>query len=270
MNVPKVRLNNRVEIPQLGFGTWKLQDGEEAYNAVKWALEIGYRHIDTAHIYRNEQSIGRAIKDSSIKREDIFVTTKLFNTQHGNPQKAIDESLQKLGLDHIDLYLIHWPVSLMRNRTWGKLEEFLKQGKTRAIGVSNYTIRHLDELLKKSKVIPAVNQVEFHPFLYQIELLEYCKSKGIALEAYSPLTHARELEDSSITEIAKKYGKSNAQIMIRWSLQLGNIVIPKAAQKEHIKENFGVFDFVLKEEDIETLSFLNENERTCWDPTNMP
>ena len=255
MNVPIIKLNNGVKIPQLGFGTWKLKDGEEAYNATRWALEGGYRHIDTAHIYRNEASVGKAIKDSGIKRDELFITTKLFNTQHFNPEKAINGSLEKLGLDYLDLYLIHWPVRV-RARTWRKLEQFLKQDKARAIGVSNFTIKHLENLLAETEVIPAVNQVEFHPYLYQKELKEYCESKAIAVEAYSPLTHGEKIDDNDITEIAQKYHRSNAQIMIRWSLQLGNIVLPKASQRAHIKENFDVFDFEISGEDIETLCNL--------------
>lgn len=269
VRAPQLKLNNGVKIPQIGFGTWKMRWGHTAYKAVHWALEAGYRHIDTAHIYGNEAGVGRAIRDSGLKREEVFVTTKLFNTQHHNPQKAIDGSLAKLGVDYVDLYLMHWPVARVRNQTWQKMTEFLKTGKAKAIGVSNFTIRHLEELLNQTDVVPAVNQVEFHPFLYQKELLEYCEAKGVILEAYSPLTHGQELDNPLITKVAKKYKKSNAQIMIRWSLQLGNIVLPKSSHQERIKENIDVFDFEINDEDMEVIGYLNADLRTCWNPERI-
>lgn len=267
MQQPHIALNNGIKIPQLGFGTWKMH-GVEAERAVDAALQIGYRHIDTARIYRNEKRVGRAIQASEVEREDIFVTTKIFNTQHNNPVKAIDDSLRRLNLDYIDLYLIHWPVK-ERLATWKTLEGEYKKGKVRAIGVSNFTVRHLQELLEQAEIPPAVNQVEFHPFLFQQELLLYCQQQKIALEAYSPLAHGRKLADERITKIAKQHNKTNAQIMIRWSLQLGNIVIPKSSHPERIEENFKVFDFKLSSKEMNTLNSMNEDFRTCWDPEQV-
>lgn len=267
MSMPEVTLNNGVKIPQLGFGTWKIL-GSRAENAVDSALEIGYRHIDTARIYRNEKRVGKAIAQSRLKRKDVFITTKIFNTQHKNPVKALDDSLRRLGTDYIDLYLIHWPVK-ERLRTWKILEGELAKGKTRAIGVSNFTVRHLEELITSSNTVPMVNQVEFHPFLYQKKLLKFCKNKNIALEAYSPLAHGRRSNNKLLDGLAGKYGKSNAQIMIRWSLQLGNIVIPKSAHEDRIKENFEVFDFKINNHDMQLIGELNEDLRTCWNPEHV-
>lgn len=267
MKIPDIRLNNGVNIPALGFGTWKIR-GKSAEESVRFALDSGYRHIDTARIYRNEKRVGKAIRESSIKRSDIFVTTKIFNTQHRDPVKALNDSLGRLGLDYIDLYLIHWPVK-QRLRTWKILEQELAKGKVRSIGVSNFTIRHLSELMECCDIMPAVNQVEFHPFLYQKGLLEYCNKNGIALEAYSPLAHGRKVDDVVITRIARKHSKSNAQVMIRWSLQLGNIVIPKSAHPDRIGENIDVFDFKLDNADMKQVSGLNEDLRTCWNPENI-
>jgi len=267
MKAPEIDLNNGVKIPQLGLGTWKVR-GTAAEQSVRWALEIGYRHIDTARIYLNEKRVGKAIAASGIPRKDIFVTTKIFNNQHKDPVRALDNSLRRLGLDYVDLYLIHWPVP-ERHRTWEILEGEYKKGKTRAIGVSNFTIRHLDELIKGSSIIPAVNQVEFSPFLYQENLLKYCKSQGIALEAYSPLTHGERMDNEKISKIALKYGKTNAQVMIRWSLQHGNIVLPKSSKEERITENFEVFDFKLSPQHMKILDNMNENFRVAWDPENM-
>lgn len=263
----QITLNNGIKIPQLGFGTWKIR-GANAEQAVLEALNTGYRHIDTARIYRNEKRVGKAIASSGLKRQDIFITTKIFNTQHRDPVRALDASLKRLGVDYVDLYLIHWPVK-ERLRTWSILEGELSKGKVRAIGVSNFTIRHLEELINNTQVVPAVNQVEFHPFLYQKELLAYCQKKKIAIEAYSPLAHGRRTSNELIAKLAEKYKKSSAQIMIRWSLQLGNIVIPKSSHPERIKENFEVFDFKLTENDMKLVGTLNENLRTCWNPEQV-
>ena len=189
-----VKLNNGVEIPILGLGTWKTPEGTVAFHSVLWALQNGYRHIDTAAIYGNEESVGKAIKSSGIPREEIFVTTKIWNADHKDPKKALDTRLKKLGMSYVDLYLIHWPVP-QREQTWRAFETFLKEGICRSIGVSNFTIAHLEKLLKSSNTIPSVNQVEFNPFLYQKELLDYCKHHKIQLEAYSPLSHGQRLND---------------------------------------------------------------------------
>ncbi len=277
----KVILNNGTKIPVIGLGVFRIPDGEEVINAVKLALLAGYRMIDTAMIYKNEEGVGKAIRESGIPREEIFVTTKLWNTDQGyeSALKAIDVSLAKLGLSYVDLYLIHWPTASgdrgnftsinKREETWRAMEEIYKSGKAKAIGVSNYTITHLEEMKKYAKVPPAVNQAEFHPFLYQGELLNYCKQNNITLEAHSPLAHGEKLENESIKNIAKKHGKSSAQVLIRWSLQHGCIVIPKSTRKERIEENINVFDFELSPEEMKTLDDLNENLHLRADPTNL-
>ena len=248
---------------------WQIPNGKVCEEAVLAGLSAGYRHIDTAAIYENEESVGNAIRKSNITRKEIFVTTKLWNDDHNNPKKAFNESLKKLQLDYVNLYLMHYPVP-ERNSSWKILERIYKSGKAKAIGVSNFTIRHLKGLLENSEVIPAINQVEFHPYLYQKELLEFCSEKRIRLEAYSPLTHGEKLKDPELLKIAKKYDKSAAQILIRWGLQHGLIVLPKSSKKERIMENSYVFDFELSKEDMKKLNGFNENLRTCWDPTDAP
>ncbi|MDB5238895.1 MAG: hypothetical protein JWO00_230 [Candidatus Parcubacteria bacterium] len=275
-----IRLTNGTEIPVIGLGVWKAEDGAEVEAAIGHALDAGYRLIDTAMIYGNEEGVGNAIRNSGVPREDIFVTTKLWNEDQGyeNALRAIDTSLGLLGLDYVDLYLIHWPGAgniwsgkalNKREETWKAMEEIHASGKAKAIGVSNYTVRHLEEMKKYAKIKPAVNQVEFHPFLYQEELLAYCKDAGIALEAYSPLARGEKLADPRVTEIAKKYGKSNAQVFIRWGLQHGCIVIPKSVREARIKENIDVFDFEISPEDMKAIDALNENLHITWDPSTI-
>lgn len=268
--IPTKKLNNGLEIPTIGLGVWQAK-GDEAVQAVEWAIEAGYRLIDSAKIYGNEREVGRAIRRSGVKREDLFVTTKLWNSDQGyeSALRAFDVSLEALGLDYVDLYLIHWPISQFRTESWRALERIVSSGKCRAIGVANYTVEHLEELKKNSTIKPVVNQVEFHPFLYQKELLEYCQKNNIQLEAYSPLAHGERLSDVRIAAIAKKHEKSNAQIMLRWSIQHGTIVIPKSVKQARIKENLDVFDFELTDEDMQEMDSWNENFRTCWDPTDV-
>lgn len=266
--IPKTGLNNGTEIPVLGLGTWELT-GKEAEQAVLCALEAGYRHIDTASIYGNEEEVGKAIRKSGVPRREIFVTTKLWNTDHDDPADACEASLKRLGMDYVDLYLIHWPVQGVRNRTWKFMEQLLGAGKCRAIGVSNYTIRHLRELLETAKVVPAVNQVEFTPYLYQKELMDFCRKKGIVLESYSPLTRGHKLSDPKLKAIAARYSKTPAQILIRWALQHDIVVIPKSKSKERILENSDVFNFSISAEDMKLLNSLNEDYRLCWDPTRI-
>lgn len=276
----KIILNNGIKMPVIGFGVWRIPEGEEVVNAVKCALNAGYRIIDTAMIYNNEEGVGRAIKESGIPREEIFVTTKLWNVDQGyeNALKAIDVSLAKLGLSYVDLYLIHWPTASAdtkeslnkREETWKAMEEIYRSGKAKAIGVSNYMINHLEEMKKYATIPPAVNQIEFHPFLYQEKLLNYCEKNNIILEAYCPLMHGEKLlNDKSITDIAKEYGKSNAQILLRWHLQHGAVPLPKSSHQEHIKENIDIFNFELAEEDMKTLNALNQNLHVRADPTNL-
>ena len=259
----KAKLNNGVEMPWLGLGVYQASAGGVAEQAVRWALDIGYRHIDTAAAYGNETDVGRGVKDSGIDREEIFITTKVWNEDQGydSTLKAFDKSRSRLDLDVVDLYLVHWPVTGLHLETWKALEALYSQGKVRAIGVSNYMPHHLEDVFKNFDIVPAVNQVEFHPFLLQKELFDFDKTHGILHEAWSPLTRGRRLDDAAITEIAKKYGRSNAQVILRWDLQLGVATIPKSENRGRIEENSRVFDFELTEEDMEKLTSLDENVR---------
>jgi diketogulonate reductase-like aldo/keto reductase len=267
-----ITLPGGVEIPRLGLGVFQAAAGEETRRAVERALEVGYRHIDTAKIYRNEADVGEAIRRSGIAREDVFITTKLWNSDHGYDaaQRACDASLKALGVAYLDLYLIHWPVQGLRGESWRALTKLYEDKKCRAIGVSNYTVRHLKELLASSPVVPAVNQVEMSPFLYQKELIDFCREKGIQIETYSPLTKGQRLGHPAITRAASKYGRTPAQILIRWALQHDFIVIPKSSKRERIQENAQVFDFEIDAADMKSLDALDEGLRTSWDPTNAP
>jgi diketogulonate reductase-like aldo/keto reductase len=257
-------------IPVLGLGVWK-SSKDECYQAVMDALELGYRHIDTAAIYANEESVGKAIADSKIERSEVFITTKLWNADQGasKAEKAFEKSLQKLNLDYVDLYLIHFPVSGIRNESWKILASIYKSGRAKSIGVSNFMIPHLEELIQMTGLVPAINQIEVHPFLNQKELRDYCASKKILVEAYSPLAHGKRIQDPAITKISQKYNRTNAQILIRWSIQSGMIVLPKSIKRSRIEENGSVFDFQLDNADMEYLNSLDENYRTCWDPSEV-
>jgi methylglyoxal/glyoxal reductase len=265
-------LRNSVEMPRLGLGVWRAKAGSEVRDAVRWALEAGYRHVDTAHIYGNEQDVGRVLREGAVPREQLFVTTKLWNSDQGyaSTKAALDASLGDLGLDYVDLYLMHWPVEAKRLESWRAMEELLAVGKTRAIGVSNFLERHLDELLERASVVPAVDQVEFSPFLYQRELLEYCRERGIQLEAYSPLTRGRRLDDARLTAVASLHGKSTAQVLIRWALQHDLVVIPKSVRRERVRANADVFDFELGADDMAALDALDEGRHFAWDPSGVP
>jgi diketogulonate reductase-like aldo/keto reductase len=265
----RLELNDGHLVPQLGLGVWLIREGPAAEAAVVAALEAGYRHIDTAWFYGNEQSVGAAIRASGIPRENVFVTTKLWNSEHQDPERSLDKSLGKLGFDYVDLYLIHYPVP-ERRRSWRVLEALRRKGKARSIGVSNFTIRHLTELLAESETVPAVNQVELHPYLYQRELIDFCAAKRIAVEAYSPLTHGQRLKDRKLVAVANRYSKSPAQVLIRWALQHDMIVIPKSVDRNRIFENADVFDFEITPEGMRLLDSFNEDLRTCWDPTDAP
>jgi len=268
----RVKLNNGVEIPVLGLGVFQASAGDETEQAVLSALEAGYRHIDTAAIYANEADVGEAIRKSGIPREEIFITTKLWNSEHGYKHAfhACSSSLVRLGLEYIDLYLIHWPVQGQRLDTWKALTELQQAGKCRAIGVSNYMIRHLEELLSKSPVVPAVNQIEVSPFNYKSDLIRFCADKGIVVEAYSPLTKGQRLGHPAIVAAAEKYGRTPAQILIRWALEHDLVVLPKSTTKARIAENAAVFDFSIAKEDMKILDGLHEGLHTGWDPTNAP
>jgi diketogulonate reductase-like aldo/keto reductase len=259
-------LNNGVEIPLLGLGVYQSPPGQTTENAVRYALMIGYRLIDTAQLYGNEEDVGRALRKSGVSRDDVFITTKVWNSDQGyeSTLQACNKSLQKLGLSYLDLYLIHWPVHGMSEETWKAMVRLLQEQKTRAIGVSNYDIDDLSQLMQSSDVLPAVDQVEFHPFLYQERLLRFCEKNGIQMEAYSPLSRGMRISHPTIVAVANKYRKTPAQVLIRWSLQHGLVVIPKSVHEERILENSKVFDFELEPEDMEHLNSLNENLRTIF------
>jgi methylglyoxal/glyoxal reductase len=261
-----VSLRNGVKIPRIGLGVYQSPPGNITERAVKYALEIGYRHIDTAYIYGNEADVATGIRQSGVKRDEVFVTTKVWNSNQGYTStiQACKKSLEKLGLNYVDLYLIHWPVQGMNLETWEAMVWLLQEGKTRAIGVSNYELHHLLEILENSEVSPAVNQIEFHPFLFQRELLRFCEENKIIIEGYSPLTRGMRLNHSIILKLGKKYAKTPAQILIRWSLQHGLVVIPKSIHNERILENSLVFDFNIESEDMKILDSLNENLRTVF------
>ncbi|WP_166028486.1 aldo/keto reductase [Streptomyces chilikensis] len=267
--VPAVTLNNGVTIPQLGFGVFQVPD-EDTTAAVTAALRAGYRSIDTAAVYGNEAGVGKALAASGIAREELFVTTKLWNADQGYDAtlRAFDESLAKLGLDHVDLYLIHWPTPA-RDRyldTWRALERLAADGRARAVGVSNFQPAHLRRLLEHSSLVPAVNQVELHPGLQQAELRAVHGELGIATEAWSPLAQGAVLGEEPIVTLAQRYGRSPAQIVLRWHLQLGNIVIPKSVTPSRIAENIDVFDFALTDEEMASLAALDRGLRTGPDP----
>lgn len=267
----KVKLNNGVEMPKFGLGVYLAKQGKETQSAVKHALTDGYRLLDTASMYGNEKDVGIAIKESGVPREEIFVTTKLWNDDHGYDKalKAFEKSLKKLDIGYIDLYLIHWPGGNKRNDTWKAFEKILETGKCRAIGISNYMINHIKELLSFADIVPTVNQVEFSPYLYQKDLLEYCNSNKIQLEAYSPLARGRKLDDPTLNAISKKHSKTPAQIMLRWALQHKVIVIPKSSNNNRIEENADIFDFNLDDEDMQILDSSNYNFRVAWDPSRI-
>ncbi|MEU9517935.1 aldo/keto reductase [Streptomyces sp. NPDC048224] len=271
--VPPITLNNGVEMPQLGFGVWQVPD-DEAQTAVARALEAGYRSIDTAAIYGNEEGTGRAIAASGLPREDLFVTTKLWNSEQGydSTLRAFDTSMEKLGLEYLDLYLIHWPVPAGDKYvdTYKAFEKLLADGRVRAIGVSNFLPEHLERLTAETSVVPAVNQIELHPHLQQHTSREVHAKQGIATEAWSPLGSGKGILDiPAIVAIAQKHGRTPAQVVLRWHLQLGNVVIPKSVTPSRIKENIDVFGFTLDDEDLAAISALNEDRRLGPDPADV-
>ena len=271
----RVALNQGPEIPWLGLGVFQTEPGRVTQQAVGWALDTGYRLIDTAAMYGNESDVGAAVRASRLPREEVFVTTKLWHTDHGyEPALAAGKlSLQRLGLGYIDLYLIHWPRAKSpeeRLGTWRALEKLRAEGVCRAVGVSNYTVRHLEELRAHSDLVPAVNQVEFHPFVYDGALVSYCATHGIRLEAYSPLTRARHLDDPTIADTAKAHERTPAQVLVRWGLEHGVVEIPKSVHRERIEENARVFDFSLTPREVDRLDALSNGRHISWDPTGIP
>lgn len=267
-------LNNGVEIPVLGLGTYRIGKSEdEVYNAIRTALDAGYRHIDTAAFYENERPIGKAIFQSGIAREEIFVTTKLWGTDvvKTNIPGAFETSLRNLGLDYVDLYLVHWPIKGKVASTWAEMEKIYSSGKTRAIGLSNHLIHHVEELLQTASVVPAVNQMELHPYLTQTNVVDFCKQKGIVPEAWSPLGSSKVplLEDVTIKEIAEKYNKSVSQVILRWNIERGIVAIPKSSNAKRQKENLEIFDFELSTGDIAQINALDKNHRTGIHPDEI-
>jgi diketogulonate reductase-like aldo/keto reductase len=272
MSVPDIKLPDGCQIPQIGLGLWKIKDAGEFKTAFDAAIKAGYRHFDTAQAYENEQFLGVAWKKSGLKREEFFITTKIAVQHFGYNQakQTFTQSLAKLQTDYVDLLLLHFPVTILRKKAWQALEEIQDSGGAKSIGVSNYTIRHLEEMQDYAKVMPAVNQVELHVFLQQPELVKYCQEHNIAIEAYSPLAHARAMDNEPIAGIAKKHNKTYAQIMLRWCVQSDFIVLPKSVTPSRIKENIDIFDFQLDDEDMKTIAAQDQNLRTAWSPVHVP
>jgi diketogulonate reductase-like aldo/keto reductase len=273
MTVPNVILNNGIEIPQLGYGVFKVPQ-DETRQAVSRALAAGYRHIDTAKLYDNEEGVGQAIADSGLDRDEIFVTTKLWNDDQGHDAAllAFDASMKRLGLDVLDLYLIHWPLpgKDLYVDTWRALEELYHDGRIRAIGVSNFQPDHLRRLVDETDVVPVINQVELHPYLQQADVRETGAELGVATEAWSPIAKGGELlKDEVVTRLAEKHRKTPAQIVLRWHIQIANVVIPKSVTPSRIEENIDVFDFALDDEEMAAIAGLDRGERTGPDPDQM-
>ncbi|QNK50473.1 aldo/keto reductase [Brevibacterium sp. PAMC23299] len=266
-----ITLHNGVKMPQLGFGVFKVKNGNETVESVKKAVEVGYRAIDTAAIYENEEGVGQAIRECGVPREELFITSKVWNTEQGydTTLKAFEDSLNRLGLEYLDLYLIHWPGKDKYLETWRALEKLYKDGKVKSIGVSNFHIHHLENLLANSEVKPVVNQIELHPLLTQAEIRDYCAKHEIKVESWSPLGRGNLLEEPTINHIAKKHGKSPAQVLIRWHLQHDLVVIPKSITPSRIKENAQVFDFSLSLNEMNQIDALNKNERFGSNPDEL-
>jgi methylglyoxal/glyoxal reductase len=265
---PTLRLNNGVRIPRVGLGVFQARPGPETRRAVREALRVGYRHIDTARLYGNEMDVGAAVRESGIARSDLFVTTKLWNDDQGYDAalRAFDASIARVGLEQIDLYLVHWPVAGKRLASWRALERLLADGRVRAIGVSNFMVPHLDELLAHAAVVPAVNQIEVTPFFQQRAVRAACDKRQIVVEAYSPLTRGSRLGHPVVTNVARRIGKSPAQVLLRWGLEQGLVVLPKSTRPERIAENFALFDFELPAEEASRLDALEGGLATGWDP----
>lgn len=265
-----VELNDGVEVPWLGLGVYKAEDGRETEQAVAWALEAGYRHIDTASFYENEESVGRAIAQSGVAREDIFVTTKVWNDEQEDIGLALRRSLDRLGFDYVDAYLVHWPIPSRIEASWATMEQLREQGLTRSIGVSNFLIPHLDRLLASAHVVPAMNQFEFHPRLQQPELHRYCESHGIRPVAWSPIMRGAVNDIPELVEIADRHGKTPVQVTLRWMIQYGVVTIPKSVHQDRIISNADLYDFELSAAELLTIETLDRGERLGPDPMEFP
>ncbi len=265
------KLHNGVAMPYFGLGVYLAEDGQEVVNAVKWALDAGYRHIDTAAVYHNEEGVGRGIAESGLKREEVFLVSKVWNSDQGyeSTLKAFDASLQRLGTDYLDLYLVHWPVDGKYKDTWRALEKLYAEKKVRAIGVSNFLQHHLEDLMETAETVPMVNQMEFHPYLVQQELIDFCRKHKIQYEAWSPMMQGNIFKQKEFEALADKYGRSIAQVVLRWDLQKGVVTIPKSSKKERIIANSQVFDFELSQEDMDRLDAMDKGKRFGPDPDNF-
>jgi diketogulonate reductase-like aldo/keto reductase len=265
----RLKLADGNEIPVLGLGVWQAPDGSECQNAVRWALEAGYRHIDTAQAYGNEASVGRALRESGVARDEVFITTKFF-PRHRDPVAEAENSLRRLGVDHVDLYIVHWPQG-GPTWAWPGMEAARERGYTRSIGVSNFSVAELDEVRAAAATPPVINQVQFSPFEYRLALLDACRERAVALEAYSPLGTGRHLSDPTVGQVAEQHGRTPAQVLLRWGLQRGTIVLPKSTHRERIVENGQLFDFTLTDDDLAALDALDRTggterarESTWW------
>ena len=270
-SIPRVTFQDGKSIPQLGLGVFAMQDGKEVREAMEFAFNEGYRSIDTATIYGNEKGVGQAIEESRIPRERIFLTTKVWNNDQGYDSTlgAFQKSMDILGVDYLDLYLVHWPVNGKYIDTWKALEKLHQDGLIRSIGVSNFQVHHLETLFKSAKITPVVNQIEQHPYLVQKELRDFCIQHDIKIEAWSPLGRGAVLDDQTLVRLGQKYGKTSAQVALRWQIQHGIITIPKSSKPERIKENISIFDFSLEQGDMDIIDGLNRNHRIGPDPDNF-
>jgi len=276
MKVPELKMNTGAMIPQIGFGLWRNKDKNECIESIKLALKAGHTHFDDAQVYDNEEYLGEALIEAGTDREKLFITTKIASNTFNNRQSkrklmpSFEESLQKLQMDYVDLLLLHFPRPETRHEAWPIMEEIYQSGRSKAIGVSNYTVRHLKELLKNCQVRPAVNQVELSVVLQQPELVDYCKAEGIIVEAYTPLAEGHFFDDPTLKQIAKKHNKSVPQIMLRWCIDYGVVALTKSIHEDRIKDNIDIFDFKLDKDDMAELKKLDQNHRTNWDPTHVP
>lgn len=272
MSIPTIKLSNGRTIPQVGLGLWQVRDQAEFDRSFAAGVAAGYHHFDTAQAYHNEQFLGEAWQRAGLKRDEIFITTKIQSEHFGyhRAKATIQPSLDKLQTQYVDLLLLHFPVPILRKKTWLVAEEALAAGQAKSIGVSNYTIRHLEELQNYAKVLPAVNQVELHVFLQQPELVKYCADHNIVVEAYSPLAHGKAMDDPEIQQIAEKHGKTYAQIMLRWLIEQDCVILPKSVTPERVQQNIDLFDFQLDADDLTAIAKLDRDLRTCWSPVHVP